>query len=242
MRDGSNGREGASLSLVSWNISRNVVDVFLRCENEGVFPHGKTDTRIHESKHEMKTLAVWAILLGWVAVAAMDGGGLSAQTPHKRLLHDLSGMKQVADASAEVMEFITKTVPVQRDLVIQVPEILILHEPATWDDREMALAVWNSLRENLAALTLFREIRAREPGQLLFQTASIDAAPAEGMSRTWLEVEGRLVDMQTGNVLGRVRVRAEASGGAGTVSRAEAERVPERIADALARFVGKVFR
>ncbi|MFQ5913769.1 MAG: hypothetical protein ACE5JS_11350 [Nitrospinota bacterium] len=183
-----------------------------------------------------------AFLLGWTAVAAIDGGRLSAQSGQGHLLRNPSILKPVADPSAEVREFIAGKFPAEPDVVIQVPKILVLQRPVTWDEQEMALAAWEKLRAVLGSLRLFREVRVRPPGRLLFRTAATDAAPPAGMSRTWLEVEGQLVDTQTGKVLGEVRVLADALGQAGTVSRRAAEQVPERVAEALARFVRRVVR
>ena len=89
---------------------------------------------------------------------------------------------------------------------------------------------------------IFRAIRTDRPGDLLFRIVVTGVAPAEGMSGSLRELEGRLEDGRTGTVLGGVRVLAVATGGAGVVSPTAVEEIPYRAAEALARFVGRVFR
>ncbi len=190
----------------------------------------------------MKPRPTWMALAGWMAASAFLGPPPAAQTSEGRLLGGFGVLKPVEDPSAEVFESIRRKIPANRNLTLQAPRFQFLNPAPVWDERKFSLAAWRRLREILASQKIFREVRTVQPGDLIFRIVVAGVAPAEGMSGSLLEVEGRLEEGRTGAVLGGVRVLAVATGGAGVVSPTAAEEIPYRAAEALARFVGRVFR
>ena len=139
----------------------------------------------------------------WMAVSAFLGHPPAAQTSEGRLLGGFGVLKPVEDPSAEVFESIRRQIPENRNLTLQVPRFRFLNPAPVWDERKFSLAAWKRQREILAAQNIFREVRTDRPGDLIFRIVVTGVAPAEGMSGSLLEVEGRLEEGRMGAVRGQ---------------------------------------